>query len=154
MFKLYTLFVYKNQINYHKNNFSFNKKKDNLMKKEMKIKIADILQYIARYFLLIVTITIFIFSLLSGEEQYGGGISGIIKNSPNAIPWAVLFLLVLVAWKFELIGGIIITIGGLFFVYFFNFRGENFFLFTFILTMLITLMGIFFILSYYLRKEK
>jgi len=117
------------------------------------IKIANILRNTARYSLLIIGVLIFIFALLSGAESQGGGVMGIIKNSPNALPWVLLLVLVYVAWKWELVGGIIITALGLFLFYFFNFAGNNFFLFTFILTLLIILLGSFFILSWYLRKD-
>lgn len=119
-----------------------------------KLKTANILRNIDRYTLLILGILVFIFALLSGSEDYGGGISGIIKNSPNALPWLVLLVLIFVAWKWELVGGIIITLLGLAMMYFFNFRGLNFFLVTFILTLLIIILGSFFILSWYLRKDK
>jgi len=118
------------------------------------IKTANILRNIARYTLLILGIIVFIFALLSGSEGYGGGIAGIIKNSPNAIPWLFLLILVFIAWKWELIGGTIITLLGLFLVYFFNFRGPNFWWSTFFLTIIISVLGFFFILSWYLRKDK
>jgi len=118
-----------------------------------RIKTANILRNTARYSLLIIGVLIFIFALLSGAESKGGGVMGIIKNSPNALPWVLLLILVYVAWKWELVGGIIITALGLFLFYFFNFAGNNFFLFMFILTLLIILLGSFFILSWYLRKD-
>jgi len=118
-----------------------------------KLKTANILRNIARYTLLILGILVFIFALLSGSEDYGGDISGIIKNSPNALPWLVLLVLIFVAWKWELVGGIIITALGLAMMYFFNFRGPNFFLVTFILTLLIVTLGSFFIISWYLTKS-
>lgn len=118
-----------------------------------RIKTANIFRNTARYSLLVIGVLVFIFALLSGAESKGGGVMGIIKNSPNALPWVLLLFLVYVAWKWELVGGIIITALGLFLFYFFNFAGNNFFLFTFILTLLIILLGSFFILSWYLRKD-
>lgn len=124
------------------------------MKKEKKIRSANILRNIARYTLLVLGILVFIFALISGAEDYGGGFQGIIKNSPNAIPWLLLLVLVLVAWKWELVGGILITLLGLFLFYFFNFRGTNILWSTFILTIIISLLGCFFLFSWYLRKDK
>lgn len=118
-----------------------------------RIKTANIFRNTARYSLLVIGVLVFIFALLSGAESKGGEVMGIIKNSPNALPWVLLLFLVYVAWKWELVGGIIITALGLFLFYFFNFAGNNFFLFTFILTLLIILLGSFFILSWYLRKD-
>jgi hypothetical protein len=39
------------------------------------------------------------FALLSGAERYGGGIDGVIQNSPNALPW--LLLLIVAAMSFR-----------------------------------------------------
>jgi hypothetical protein len=121
------------------------------MEKEKRIQTANILRNIARYTLLVLGILVFIFALLSGSEKLGGGITGIIKNSPNAIPWVLLLVLIFVAWKWELIGGIIITLLGLFLLYFFNFRGPNFWWSTFLLTLIIPLLGSFFITSRYAK---
>lgn len=118
-----------------------------------KLKTANILRNIARYTLLVLGILVFIFALLSGSEDYGGGVSGIIKNSPNVLPWLILLVLIFTAWKWELVGGIIITVLGIAMLYFFNFRGPNFFLVTFILTLLIVILGSFFIISWYLTKS-
>ena len=59
-----------------------------------KNKIAKILRYTARTILLFISIFWFVFALLSGAEEYGGGVKGIITNSPNALPWLLLFVLV------------------------------------------------------------
>jgi hypothetical protein len=91
-------------------------------------ELADVFRFMARYPLLILGILVFLFALVSGSEGFGGGIMGIIKNSPNALPWLALLLFVLVAWKWELIGGIIITLLGVAMFYFFNFVGLNFFI--------------------------
>lgn len=50
-----------------------------------------ILRKIARTLLLAITTIVFVFALVSGSESYGGGLIGIIKNSPNAFPWLLLF---------------------------------------------------------------
>lgn len=128
----------------HNNNF--------IMKKLLKLKTANILRNIARYTLLVVGVLVFLFALASGSEVYGGGLMGIIKNSPNALPWAILLVLVWVSWKWELVGGIIITLFGLAALYFFNFRGGNIDVIVLVMTLLIVVFGIFFILSWYLRK--
>ena len=117
-----------------------------------RIRIANVFRNLARYTLLVVGIIVFLFALLSGSEDYGGGVTGLIQNSPNAFPWLLLLTLVFIAWKWELIGGIIITLLGLFLIYFFNFSGPNFFLITFVITLVITLLGSSFLVSWYLRK--
>ena len=90
------------------------------------MKTAKILRYIARYTLLIFGVLIFVFALLSGSETFGGGIKGILKNSPNALPWLILLILVVIAWKWELVGGILITLLGILALGFFGIFTANF----------------------------
>lgn len=99
-----------------------------------RLKTANILRNIARYTLLVLGILIFFFALLSGSEEYGGGISGIIKNSPDALVGLLLLVLTFIAWKWELFGGIIITFLGIVVLYLSNFRVP---IITFILILLI-----------------
>ncbi|MBT3417725.1 MAG: hypothetical protein HN427_03005 [Flavobacteriales bacterium] len=103
------------------------------------------MRIIAQILLLLITIIVFIFALLSGSEGYGGGFMGIVKNSPNALPWLLLFGLNYLVWKKELLGGIILTIFGLFITWLFNFSGPNFWWTTFAFTSFITLLGVLFI---------
>jgi len=119
------------------------------------IKVANIFRYTARIALLTLGTLVFVFGLISGAENSEGitTFSGIIKNSPNALPGFALLIFTAIAWKNELIGGIIVTLFGLFLVYFFN-TGSNFFLTTFIVMLLITLMGLLFIGSWSVRRKK
>lgn len=94
-----------------------------------KILIANILRYTARYLLLSIGVLVFVFSLLSGAEDMN--FKSVLRNSPNAIPWLLLIVLIFIAWKWELIGGVVITALGLFMIWFFNIGGNNFFLVTF-----------------------
>ncbi len=80
----------------------------------------QIYRYTARTILLIVTTFWFVFALLSGAEQYGGGFKGIILNSPNAIPWVGLYLINLLTWKLERIGGMILIAAALFMIFAFD----------------------------------
>ncbi|MBN1779326.1 MAG: hypothetical protein JW816_03860 [Candidatus Buchananbacteria bacterium] len=83
-------------------------------------KTAKILGYIAKIILLIVALFWFGFALLSGAEDYGGGLKGIIMNSPNALPWLLLLVFVYVAWRWELVGGIIVAILGILTIFAFD----------------------------------
>ena len=116
---------------------------------------ANFFRYTARFSLLIIGLLVFVFALFSGAENSDGltTFTGIIKNSPNALPWLVILLLVGIAWKYEMIGGTLIALGGLFLVYFFNFTGGNFDIVVFVLTLLITALGLFFILSWQIRRK-
>ncbi len=107
------------------------------MKRKRNLKIANILRFSARYSLLTIGIVVFIFALLSGSEGYGNEIQGIVKNSPNALPWLLLLVFLAIAWKFELTGGILIIISGFTLTVFFNAGGNHFYLTTFIMTSLI-----------------
>ena len=110
------------------------------------MNLTNTIRKTSQILLLLITTLMIVFALLSGSEGYVGGFRGIVKNSPNALPWILLFSLNYLVWKKELYGGIIIVIFGLFITWFFNFRGPNFWWITFALTSLITLLGVVFIL--------
>lgn len=118
----------------------------------MNLKKANLFRNIARYTLLFIGVLAFLFALFSGAGDYGGGVSGVLKNSPNALPWLTLLLLTFIAWKRELIGGLLIIFIGLVLMYFFNAHAAYFRWNTFLLTLLIPTMGTFFILSWHFRK--
>ena len=110
-------------------------------------KTVKILRNIARVFLIILAAFWFVFALLSGAEEYGGGIQGIIKNSPNALPWAVLFVCVFITWKWELIGGILLIAMGVFTAI--QFDAFESVIILCMISLPLVLMGIIFILSWY-----
>ncbi len=96
-----------------------------------------ILRNIARVLLTLIALFFFIFSLLSGAELYGGGISGIVQNSPNALPWLLLLILAGATWKWEKASGIIVVLFGLFTLIAFNAWNEPFVLFAISLPLII-----------------
>jgi len=117
-----------------------------------KNKLAKYLRYTARTILLIISIFWFVFALLSGAEEYGGGLKGIITNSSNSLPWLLLFLLVRVAWKKELIGGSLISLIGLVTIVFFKtYQHIEIFL---LISLPLIVLGCFLMASYYLDKNK
>lgn len=117
-------------------------------------KTATFLQNGARYILLLIGSILFAFALLSGSEDYGGGFGGLLKNSPNALPWLLFIALVALSWKQQLLAGVLITVFGAAMVYFLNFSGPNFWWITFITTALIPLMGIALVISAIILKRK
>ncbi|OQY30114.1 MAG: hypothetical protein B6I38_07665 [Anaerolineaceae bacterium 4572_5.1] len=117
-----------------------------------KTQLAKYLRYTARTILLIITALVFVFSLLSGSEEYGGGIKGILKNSPNALPWLLLFVFIYVAWKWELVGGAIVALMGVFTVFFFH--SYRFPIVFFVISVPLIILGSFFIASWYLTREQ
>ena len=103
-------------------------------------------------FLIALSVLLLIFGLVSGSEAYGGGVSGIIKNSPNATPWLVLLVLSGIAYVRPVFGGFLIVIVGLGLFFFLNFRA-NFFFSTFVLTLIIPLIGFVLLMcGYYIKK--
>ena len=87
---------------------------------EKRDKTVKYIRYFSRSVLLAVSSFWFIFALLSGAEKLGGGIKGIILNSPNALPWLLLFVLVWAVKKWELIGGILIALVGVLTIFVFD----------------------------------
>ena len=123
------------------------------MYRDKEIKLAAALHLIARYTSLILSSLVFMFALLSGAEN-GAGLSGIIHNSPDALPWLSLLVVVFIAWRWEVAGGILIITLGVTVLYVFNFPTADFTSTISILAFLIILIGTFFILSWFLALDK
>ena len=113
-------------------------------------KITKYLRYTSRTALIIITTFWFIFALLSGTEKFGGGIKGISQNIPNALPWLLLFVIIYISWKKEFIGGLAITLIGLFTIFFFQTYKSLITLLGISLPFLI--IGVFLLLSWQLTK--
>lgn len=115
-------------------------------------KILNIASLVIRIFLTILTFLIIAFAVMSGSEDYGGGLNGVLKNSPNALPWLLLLAPVIIAWMSERIGGILLCLFGLVLVFFFN-TGANFFWSTFFATLSIPISGsLLWLISYKLKS--
>ena len=114
-------------------------------------KVAKFLRYSARTVLAIVATFWFVFALLSGAAEYGGGIKGLLLNSPNALPWVLLGVLVYVAFKWELVGGLLIAGMGVLTVFFFNAYKSAFVFFA--IPVPLVVLGGFLVVSWYLTKQ-
>ena len=79
-----------------------------------------VLRLAVRTLLLALVLFWFTFALLSGVSQFGEGIGALLRNWPNALPWLALLALVYVAFRWELVGGILIVLAGIVSVVFFN----------------------------------
>jgi hypothetical protein len=108
-------------------------------------------RYIARTLLLSITTLCFVFAMLSGAEQYGGGLKGIMQNSPNALPWAALYLINVLTWRFERVGGMALIVATLFMVNFFHVMKGNWVILWFVMVPLF-LLGMLFIYCGYKAK--
>lgn len=97
---------------------------------------------------------VFVFALLSGSESYGGGFIGIVKNSPNAIPYAFLLVLIYVGWRWPLIGGILITLLGFGLLYLFGFFSSNWNLIPFVVGIIPVIFGGLLIFSWGIGRKQ
>ncbi len=118
----------------------------------MKKRAKKIIYWIPRIIILVFSILIFLFALLSGSSKYGEGIIGILKNIPNALPWIILLLVVYISWKNEKIGGWLLIVLAIFFTFFFN-AYESIIAFS-ILILPILVSGILFLINSKLNKKK
>jgi hypothetical protein len=114
-------------------------------------KFAKYLHYTALIILIIITAFWFVFALLSGAEEYDGGLRGIVMNSPNALPFLILLIFVYITWKWRLIGGSIIFLMGLFTIFAFNAFREPVVLFAISLPLMVFGGGV--VWSWYLERE-
>ncbi len=95
-----------------------------------KAKAVRLIFNIVRAVMLFYTVLFILFSLFSGSEGYGGGVKGLLRNSPNMFPWLVLLLINFLSWGWEKTGGILLIIYGLFSAFFFGgFTGNMFIVF-------------------------
>lgn len=104
--------------------------------------------------LISLSILLLVFALISGSEAYGEGVSAIVQNSPNATPWAILLVVSIIGLKRPIFGGFLTFMIGLGMFFFFNF-GVNFFLSTFIISLIIPFLGFLILMcGYYIKKAK
>lgn len=96
-------------------------------------------------------VLLFVFALISGAEEYGNDFWAVLKNSPNALPWLIYLLIVLIAWKRELIGGLLLVVFGIFFLFFFGVF-DHFILATFIIVLFVIINGLLFLGSWWQRR--
>ena len=57
-------------------------------------------------FLFVFSLILFVFSLISGAKPSA---EGIIENLPNTAPWIIMLVLNFIAYKYKLVGGILLT---------------------------------------------
>ena len=121
------------------------------MKSMNKHQSANIMKQVSRYGLLFIGLLTFTFSLFSGAE--GDSVMAVLKNSPNTLPWLILFGLTLLSFKKELTGSLAIVVFGITLFFFFN-TGPNFFISTFILTLIIPTLGLLMLMSWFLERKE
>ena len=80
----------------------------NMNKKVISVSVKILLLFIALFWL--------VFSLMSGFENSGG-----FNNLPNALPWLVLLAGVIIAFRWEIVGSVLIMLYAVFAMIFFGF---------------------------------
>lgn len=81
--------------------------------KNMNKKVISVL---VKILLLVIALFWLIFSLMSGFEDSGG-----FNNLPNALPWLVLLIGVMIAFRWEIVGSVLIILYAVFAMIFFGF---------------------------------
>ena len=82
-----------------------------------KLIIANRMQSISRYMILLIGFVIFVQAFLSGLNDFKGSIDGIISNSPYSLAWLSLLVILYVSWVWEMAGGITILFADIAFIY-------------------------------------
>lgn len=118
------------------------------------LQTQQVISTIAKYGILFFGIILFGFSWIMGAGDNGGGLTGLLQNFPNTLPWLAFLLFGAIAWKNELLGGTLILVWGIGLVWFFNFSGPNFWVLTFVLTLIFPILGACFLISWYLKKKQ
>ncbi len=122
------------------------------MKSINNIKTNDIINKVLKIVLLVLGGGIFGISIIMGADIKQEGIMGLINNLPNALPWTIMLLLILLCWKREIIGGLLVSVWGMAMFYFFNLTGPNQWVATFIITLTFPFLGLCLVLNSYLNR--
>jgi hypothetical protein len=75
-----------------------------------------VISVLVKILLLAIALFWLAFSLMSGFESSGG-----FNNLPNALPWLVLLIGVFVAFRWEIVGSVLIILYAIFAMIFFGF---------------------------------
>ena len=122
------------------------------MKRKERLLLAARLKKVSLIILLVFNSLIFIFALISGAQELGVGLIGVLKNSPNTLPWLIMFGFIYVAWKWERIGGTLITAAGLLTVLAFDtYKNVLSFL---LISLPFIILGSLILVSWYIRLRK
>lgn len=116
-------------------------------------KVFRITGLILKIFITVLSFLIFLFALFSGAEGFGGGLRGVIRNSPNALPWLVLFVFVYFLWKREIVGGILLVVFSVFTIFMFDVFDDNLGVFL-IISLPLLLTGAFFLYKNLRRNNR
>ena len=117
-------------------------------------QVTTIVQKMAKFGLLFTGVVFFVFAFFSGAETYGGGIVGLIYNFPNTLPWLIVLFITYIAWRWELIGGILVFFLGVGTFFFFNvYETKSLFAF-FVMSFPFLLLGLLLVATYLIQTKR
>ena len=117
----------------------------------MILSIANFFQTTARFGILVLGFTMVSVAIFSGAIRSGITIANILNHLPDALPWILLLFTLILAWEYELIGGIIMLLLGLGGLYYFQASSQGI-ISEAMLMWAIILFAVLFILSWSIRQ--
>lgn len=113
--------------------------------------LVPVLRWVARITLIAAIIFMMMFSadVFEGEGTFGEKLTGLFMHN---IPSLILMALLVIAWKRELAGGILLVVASLVMMFWFGSFSENSGSFIVVLPFLIS--GILFLIAYYFSGKK
>jgi len=115
------------------------------------MKTIKLLGQVSLWGLTLISLLLFVFALFSGAEE--NTFQGLLKNSPNALPWLIMLAISLFGWKHRLVTGIAALILGTFFIVFLAVNGSTLFV-VYIVVGLIPMFGGLLVGSHYAEKSE
>lgn len=117
----------------------------------MTLGIANFFRGFARFGVLLIGMSMISVTIFTGALNYGITISSILINLPSSIPWWLLLFTLLIAWDFELIGGLAMLIVGIIGVMYVQ-ASNNALIIETAIVWLTVMFAIFFMLSWSIRR--
>ncbi|MFH0999515.1 MAG: hypothetical protein V1783_01620 [Bacteroidota bacterium] len=117
----------------------------------MTLGIANFFRGFARFGVLLIGMSMISVTIFTGALNYGITISSILINLPSSIPWWLLLFTLLIAWDFELIGGLAMLIVGIIGVMYVQ-ASNNALIIETAIVWLTVMFAIFFMLSWAIRR--
>lgn len=110
-------------------------------------KIKLYLIYFLKIILLLMAVCLFAFALMSGSEN-----SGTLKNIPNSLPWLLLLIFACITFRWQILGGILVILFGIFTILFFS--ALEFLWILFIISLPLIIFGSILALSGFLKSKE
>jgi hypothetical protein len=123
------------------------------MKSNFEIQLASIIRSAAKYFLLLIWSIVVLYLLIENYQDERSRFDSFILQSPYTLIWLILLGLILIAWKWDLFGGVTIVLFGIAMFYYFNFRSIDLFTIESLLAIAIVILGLLILLAWYMLLE-